>query len=152
MATDPMTIQLSVWRPARLGRRLLPPSQDGASAVPFEDEHLQEEAYSWETREDFPGSLKPDDAGKVRAALFEAFAPHLRPIDRSIAKLEHVIETLAHGCVNSREVAWQDTLTLTRDRDENVNLRANPALSLLHHLRWVHDVFRDVPGASVIVR
>lgn len=151
MQPDTPTIRLTVWRPARLGRRLLKP-QDGTASVPFEDEQLHEEAYTWESSEDFIGSLGGDDAGKVRAALFESFAAHLPPSDRVISKLSAVIDALKVGCDKARYVGWKDVFETASDELNDFNLRANAARALLQHLMWVHDVFRDAPGASIIVR
>jgi len=120
--------------------------------VPFEEEQLHEEAFAWESSEDFAASLQHQDAGQIRAALFEAFAPHLPPAQRGVARLLPVVSALQHACENSRDGGWRDALASVRDGDEMVNLRANPALALLQLLHWVYDGFQHVPGASVIVR
>ncbi len=126
------------------------PDKDPASLVPYQNEQLQEETFSWETREDFSGSLTQVDAGSLRVALFDAFAPHLPPPERSVRKLKAAIDVLRNGSRGTS--GWGDALSTGPYEGEQVNVRANPALSLLHHLRWVFDVFHNVPDASVTVR
>jgi len=132
--------------------RLSSPFSGDTAPVPFQEEQLQEEAYAWEACEDFQGSLGSGDAVRVQETLFDAFAPQLPPAKRAVSKLLPAISALRIGCSNSRDIAWKDAFATISVGNEPINLRANAALALLHHLQWVYDVFSDVPDASVMIR
>ncbi len=47
---------------------------------------------------------------------------------------------------------WSDSPDTVTTSSGELNLRANVALSVLRHFRWVAGVYADVPGASVLLR
>ncbi len=113
---------------------------------------LHEEAYRWETFEDFFGSFDSTQAASVREALVTAFATHLEPAQRSMAQLASALVVLEAACSTAGKNAWKDGTTVESFGDGLINLRAHGGLVLYRHLRWVHAIFKDVPGASVTVR
>jgi len=140
------TLRLTIWRPAHLDRGLM---YEGAA---IHGGDLHEEAYRWETNEDFFGSFDSAQSAVVRAALFTAFATHLAPAQRSMAQLFAALQVLEAACADAGEEAWKDGLTVESFGDGVINLRAHGGLVLYRQLRWVYDIFKDVPGASVTVR
>lgn len=140
------TLRLTIWRPAHPDRRLM----YGGAAIQNGD--LHEEAYRWETTEDFFGSFDTAQSAVVREALFPAFAPHLAPAQRNMAQLSAALQVLEAACAGAGNEAWKDGLTVESFGDGVVNLRAHGGLVLYRHLRWIHDIFKDVPEASVTVR
>lgn len=143
------TIRLTVWRPAHLDRRLM----IGGAVVPSaEEDNLLEEAYRWETAEDFLGSFSATDSAKLKDCLMGWFAPPLPPAERTMVKLGAAMDVLANVCRSAGADAWKDASTTEPNLDGVVNLRAHTGLALYHHIRWVHHVFKDVPGASVTIR
>lgn len=140
------TLRLTIWRPAHLDRRLM--YRDAA----IQNGELHEEAYRWETTEDFLGSFDKTQSAVGREALFTAFATHLAPAQRSMAQLSAALQVLEAACAAAGNEAWKDGLTVESFGDGLINLRAHGGLVLYRHLRWVYDIFKDVPEASVTVR
>lgn len=148
MASEALpTIRLTVWRPARLERRLM--HVDGS---PLAEEELHEQIYRWEAFDDFQGSFDANTSADVRRSLFDDFAPHLPPSERAISKLEGALRVLFRACQSAGTTAWEDVSSTVPNGDDLINLRAHVGFALYHHLRWIYEIFKNVPGASVVVR
>lgn len=162
MGSDANTrFRLSVWRPAQLGRRLDYAHNSGNSAKDatatrgFETSRLHEEIYHWHPgQEDVWGCiLDPAVTNSVRDMLIEGFAPSLPPDNRLMTKFREVVEGVKSALAQPEATSWADTGQMVPiDRDESANLRANSAISLVHHLEWIVRTFGSVPGASVAIR
>lgn len=151
--------QLSVWRPAQLGRPMdyASSDEDGAAkgVVVFDSSRLQEEIYHWYPgQEDVWGCIEsPALAREFRDLFIEGFAPHRPPEQRAMAHFQRAVDRLGEALSNPGTSSWADTMQMVRvGRHEPVNLRGNTALSLWHHMEWIVRTFGSVPAASVTIR
>lgn len=148
--------QLSVWRPAQLGRRVeYPPTggEDAASNPTFDSSRLHEEIYYWHPgQEDVWAITDGRLAAELRERFVEGFAPNLPPEQRSMERFREAVANLrSHATMVEND--WADLMqTINVRRQESVNLRGNTTLSLLHHLEWLVRTFGSLPGASVTIR
>lgn len=150
MAQISSAFHLSVWKAANLTRRMMVSSADVSDL----DCDLLEQVYSWEPEEDIWGSLiDAEQTRKARAALVEAFDPSRAMADRGVAQLGKAVEVLAEIVKTPGATDWSECNEAAKmSNGEQVNLRANTVLLLFRHLEWIWNIFRHVPGASVIVR
>ena len=65
--------------------------------------------------------------------------------------LNAVTELLDDGEVQSG-THWSDCEDTISAGDTELNLRVNAAIGVLSHLRWVAQVYAEVPDASVLIR
>jgi len=148
--------QLSVWRPARLGRRVEYPrsgDDDAASKITFDSSRLHEEIYYWHPgQEDVWAIADATIAAELRERFVEGFAPNLPPEQRSMERFREAVAKL-HAYATTVENDWSDLMqTVNPRRQETLNLRGNMTLSLLHQLEWIVRTFGSLPGASVTIR
>jgi hypothetical protein len=157
MASDANSFRLSVWRPATLSRRVsvFEPSQqaslpgDGSQHL-----HLYEEIYSWAPEEDVWLSIcESADQRRLNSLLVEAFSPDRAPSERGIAALPGALSALRETILSPGKTDWADCReSVQNDEDQRTNYRANSMIALYNHLSWVHEVFKNVPGASITIR
>jgi hypothetical protein len=148
-------LRLEVWRPARLNRRLMYENQDDRSLGigQLQDDRLHEQVYSWKLRGDVWTSLGGDDAGShIQKAITAGFDFSLRPEERSIKKLKSVVDELIGYLADDEHRQWQSWEQPVVDDDPDNTYQIQPLLSLHHHLKWLCEVFQDIPGASVTIR
>jgi hypothetical protein len=155
---DNLQFQLSIWRPAQLGRPLnyAPEKDEGAPrGVAFDSGRLHEEIYHWNPgQEDVWGGIQDSAACReLRDQFVEGFSPSLSPEQRSMERFRESIEKLRTYLSVTDHSNWADLMQTVKVRgSEPVNLRGNAAMSLLHHLEWIARTFETLPGASVTIR
>lgn len=155
---DNLRFQLSIWRPAQLGRLLdyVPGKGENTdSNVAFDSGRLHEEIYHWHPgQEDVWGGIKdPVFCRQLRDQFVEGFAPSLAPQQRSMERFREAVNTLRVYISNADNSEWADLMQIIKVRgSEPINLRGNAALSLLHHMEWIARTFGTLPGASVTIR
>jgi hypothetical protein len=148
-------LRLEVWRPARPDRRLLyeEPDDDGQSLNELQADHLHEQIYGWRLRGDVWTSLKTEEsADTIRERLTTDFSPTRPPNERGFSKMRAILADMHSYLADEKNRQWQDWEQLTDEDDPDSTYRVQPLLSFLGHLRWLCDVFEDVPGASVTIR
>lgn len=148
-------LRLEIWRPARLDRRLIYENQDGHGwgVNELQDNRLHEQAYSWKLRGDVWTALGVDDAGRrIKEAITTGFEFSLRPEERGIDKLKSIVDAFSTYLADEEHRQWQSWEQPLTDDDPNSTYQTQPLLSLHHHLRWLCEVFQNIPGASVTIR
>jgi hypothetical protein len=147
--------RLEVWRPARLGRRLVRDAKTQSRGfVALQSDSIHEQAYGWRLQGDVWTSLgNSSEAKQIRVDLMAQFAADLPPEKRGFDALEALVERMGAFLGDGGNRAWQawePAGPLGEDADDLCQIQ--PVLALYHHLRWLCDVFHDLPGASVTVR
>lgn len=148
-------LRLSIWRPASLDRTYL--YNDDARRGPCSILHesaLLEQIYRWDTgRHDIYGSCNDVAAELIRDRLARPFSRHAAaPATRSVRRFQAVVTELI-DCPDVRGgTSWFDSPETVTTGSGELSLRANVALGVLRHFRWVARVFADVPDASVLLR
>jgi len=125
------------------------------SSETAEANDLYEQLYTWSPKEDIWGGIRDSNkTNLVRMALIERFSPFLPPEQRSMAQFFAALEELEKVVADESAVAWSECEgeAVTEFAEGENNLRANTPLALYRHLRWIHRVFQNVPGASVTIR
>ena len=147
-------IRLDVWRPARIERRLV---YDGIGncdphAEELQEDRLYEQVYSWKIRGDVWTSLGDDGTAKeIRDSITEEFACSLSPADRGLSKIKSAKDRISEYLRNDENRKWQEWEQPISDDDPNNLYRLQPLVAFCHHLKWLLQVFKDVPGASVTI-
>src|SRR5208282_4044458 len=113
----------------------------------------QEQIYSWEPKGvDVWGSIKAvEDMVQVRDLLLE-FDPSRLDSDHGLDKFKRAIDRLGETLDSELKTDWTEAEEIVDLNEDGTNFRANSAAALYNHLKWVHEVFKDVPNASVTVR
>lgn len=148
-------LRLEVWRPARPDRHLVYAEQNGAdsSAKELQEDRLHEQAFSWKLKGDIWTSLADtDEARKIKEAFTTRFSFSLPPEKRGFAKMRAVVTDIETYLANENNRPWQTWDQPIDDDDPDNVYQVQPLLSLYHHLKWICEVFQDIPGASVTVR
>lgn len=144
--------RLDVWKPARLDKQLA----YGEETVVRElhAEHLHEQVYSWKLKGDVWTALSGDDVGdKLKEDLISGFDCSLPPEDRDLSKMKSLIDRLVAFLHNETNRQWQTWPQSTNDdNDQDCLYQVQPLLALCQHLKWIYDIFQDVPGASITIR
>lgn len=160
MTSDNRQFRIIVWRPVDPMRNLmvLPAAASGtetdSDCASYE---FHEQVYAWEPKGvDVWGSVRnSDDTQNLRVLLLETFNPSpASPVSRRrIGKLESILNALEKVLANKGSLDWADSEDIIDStQPESQNVRANTIAVLYNHLRWIYEVFREVPGASVSVR
>ena len=153
MASESLTkFKLSVWRDFVPSKALIL-RQDGGKGrqVLANESELQQEVYSWHTREDPFGGVSDEDARiRLRELLVDRFEASQPPANR---RVEMLIEFLneAQRVIDAGHAEW----TVSQDApvdDEEAPYRLNPLLALSLHIEWLMSSFSGQPGVSVSVR
>lgn len=142
--------RISIWRPFTPEKSLtFHTGQSKNVTVVGPEMAFQQEAFTWNAREDVWGGLIDSE---IRTQLSERligdFQPTLPPMDRGITKLENFLEAAEAAAVNSE---WSNS-GQQLERDGETPVRLNSLLAFCVQLRWICQVFKDIPGASVSVR
>lgn len=162
---QPVRLRLSVWRPAKLDRSVdysppmieqpeaIDPNQNGGRH-PFSTQHLYEEIYRWSSDVDFlSGISNPEQSARIAESLVTSFDSTLSPHQRDMATFGALVTELEGICRAEDQSAWLDCPHIeVGEKGEPVIIRMAPVLALFHHLSWVHETFRHIPGASVTFR
>ena len=157
MANEPEArFHFSVWRPARIDRTYLHITGSGNGperTALLDGSAVLEQLYAWDPGpHDFALSSSPAAVVRINDRLFRPFGEHHPPNDRRVRRfLNAVTELLDDGEVQSG-THWSDSEDTVSEGDTELNLRVNAALGVLSHLRWVAQVYAEVPDACVLIR
>ena len=146
----------SVWRSARIDRTylLVTGSASGPERTALLDgSAVLEQLYAWDPgRHDFALSLSLAAMQLINDRLIQPFGEHRSPKERRVRRfLNAVTKLLDDGEVQSG-THWSDSEDTVSEGDTELNLRVNAAIGVLSHLRWVAQVYAEVPDASVLIR
>ena len=151
MLTDTSAgLRITVWRPYTPDRPLTirVGTDDTISAV-GPDMQLQQEAFTWQVKEDVWGGLADSELRQqLSQKLITDFEPVLPPTQRGMTKLGALLGELDDA---KSAAEWSSSGQQLHDDGETA-VRLNSLVAFLSQLTWLYDVFRDVPGASVSVR
>jgi hypothetical protein len=145
-------LRISVWRDF-VPIKSLTVRRDGETDhhLLASDAHLQQEVFSWQTREDaFAGVIDEETRIRLHEKLLERFDPSRPPADRRVNALRDFIDE-ANNVIEAGRSEW----TISQDPpvdDEDAPFTQNSLLALKLHLEWLMDVFYERPGVSVSVR
>jgi hypothetical protein len=145
-------LRLSVWRDFVPSKSLIFRQSAGQEHHLLDsDVHLQQEVYSWQTREDiFAGVSDEKIRSGLHEKLFGKFEPSRPPSDRRAAALREFIDD-AGKVIRDKASEW----TTSQDppsEDVMSPFALNSLLALKLQLEWLVDVFADQPGISVSLR
>lgn len=148
-------LHLSIWRPASLQRTYLHKDDESRPDPysPLYESALLEQIYAWDTGlHDIYGSCNETAAKLLRSRLVRPFSSQTAQAKRSVRRFQGVVSDLISDPDVCTGTFWSDAPDTVTTNSGDLNLRANAALSLLRHFRWVAGVYADVPGASVLLR
>jgi hypothetical protein len=151
MASDTSAgLRITIWRPYTPERPLtIRKGETDTVTLVSPDMLLQQEAFTWQVREDVWGGLPDNDLREALShALIGRFEPVLPPAQRGMTQLQEFIAELEAAQAKSEWATSGQQL----HADGETPVRFNPLLGFLGQLKWLFDLFRDVPGASVSVR
>jgi hypothetical protein len=110
---------------------------------------FQQDAFSWHVREDiWGGVIDADVRAGLAAKLIGDFQRILPPSERGLDKLEAFLAEAEAAVANSE---WSSSAQY-RETDGETPVRLNVLLSFCVQLRWICQVFKDLPGTSLSVR
>lgn len=148
-------LRLSVWRPASLDRTYL--HRDVGSRpnryLLLDESTLLDRVYAWDTgRHDIFGSCDTTAAKTIQDRLLRPFGQHEPPTRRCVRRFRRVLTDILDNPEVRSGTSWYDSPDTVATSSGELNLRANVALGVLRHFRWVAGVYADVPEASVLIR
>ena len=157
---DTRQFRIVVWRPLAEMRNLMVLPIGTSSPEGDSDQanyEFHEQIYAWEPRGiDVWGSIRsPADTQNLRTLLLDTFNPSpASPVDRRrIGHLQPVLDALAAVLSGQAPLDWADSWdVIDAGRADSPSQRANTIAVLYNQLRWMYEVFKDVPGASVSIR
>jgi len=143
-------VRVSIWRPFAADRPLILQGRRSEYLTPIGPEtQLLREVFSWQVREDiWAGVLDSDVRERLSQRLIEDFEPILPPNERGMPKLRLFVDELARTLP---ETDWSESAHQFEE-DGQTPVRLNALWAFYTQLRWIYDVFRHVPEASVAIR
>ena len=157
MTSEPdARLYFSVWRPARIDQTYLHVTGRGSSRARtalLDGSAVLEQLYSWDPGpHDFALSSSAAAVQRINDRLLRPFGEHHPPHERRVRRfLDAITGLLDDGAVQSG-THWSDCEDTVSAGDTELNLRVNATLGVLRHLRWIAQVYAEVPGASVLIR
>jgi hypothetical protein len=114
--------------------------------------NLQQEVYSWQTKEDYFGGVSDENVrAELQDGLMSKFDASISPVDRNCAELKKFLD-LATNHIASGQSEWIASADAPGDDDDDLPYLLDPLQALVNHLQWIHDVYAHQPGVSVLVR
>ena len=157
MTSEPdARLRFSVWRPARIDRIYLHVTGTGSGperTALLDGSAVLEQLYAWDSGpHDFASGSSSAVARQIEDCLLQPFGEYHLPQERRIRRfLNAVKELLDDGDVQAG-TCWSDCEDTVAAGETELNLRVNAALGVLRHLRWIAQVYAEVPNASVLIR
>lgn len=110
---------------------------------------LQQEAFTFQPKEDIWGGLVDSEVRERLSVRFiSEFEPVKPPSERGLERLHAFLNDLKDAIPKGEWASSGQQL----DEEGDQAIRFNPLLAFYTHMAWVHDIFKDAPGASVSVR
>lgn len=144
--------RVTVWQPYFAGCMLAFP-RDGAAEYDLlgGDFELQREVFTWPLHEDVWAGISEHE---IRVALHQSFVNDFQatrpPHERGMAKLASFVESVGEA-LQLRKSEWSVAESGAAEFS-NTSLMINGLSAFYNQLKWMLDMFRDLPGASVSVR
>lgn len=153
---DVPDLRLSIWRPASIDRTYRYAEDDGTGSnrfSPLDETVILKQIYSWDSGLHDPfGSCKVEVFDLIRGRLLRPFSQHEPPAKRGVRRFHRALSDLLEDSKVRAGTFWSDCPDTVPTGSGDLNLRANAALGVLRHFRWVAGVYADVPDASVLLR
>ncbi len=152
MAGEALKLRLFVWREFVPNRTLtFRRSGEADQQLLAAESGLQQEVYTWQTREDpFSGVSDEGIRLRLRELLVDRFEASRPPSERRISALAEFLSAV-RTAIDGGQTEW----TISEDppvEDEDIPYRLNPLLALQTHLEWLVESFHGQPGISVSIR
>jgi hypothetical protein len=149
MLTDSTSgLEIVIWRPYLPPHEIVFTASDGS--LEYVREGAQRAIFRWRTREDVWAWIREDALRqRLQEQLVRGFDPFKPPVDRSISKLGEVVAELK-AIINENNTRWSVSTQAHPDYEETANV--NSVIALYNQLRWIYNIFQDVPGACLSVR
>ena len=144
--------RVTVWQPYFAGCMLAFP-REGATEYDLlsRDFELQREVFTWPLQEDVWAGVTDHE---TRVALQQRFVNDFQatrpPHERGMDKLEKFVEGLCDALQLGKS-EWSVAESGAAEYS-NASLMINSLAAFHNQLKWMLDMFRDLPGASVSVR
>lgn len=144
---------ISIWRDFQPKVPLVLNPNDGSQPILLHSgSGLQEEIYSWQTKEDCFGCIGDEQVrAKLHAGLVTAFEASKPPQERRVELLRSFLEA-ASAAISSADAEWIASADAPGVDDEDTPVMINPLQALALHLSWLYEVFSRQPGVSILVR
>lgn len=145
-------VRVTIWAPYFAGCMLAfgRDDVDGLGVLDV-DAELQREVFTWPVEEDVWAGITND---AKRAELEERFTtefqPTRLPAERDMVRFAAFVEAL-EGVIASADSEWSVGSSGAAEKSA-AGFMFNGLLALHTQLRWMLDIYRDLPGASVSVR
>lgn len=148
---------LDVWRPLKAHRRISFGIEDRDGNARQTDitqsDRLYEQVYSWNLKGDPWVALGDDEVCKnIQEELTTGFDFNEPPEKRSFEKLSSIVEKIGKYLEDDNNRPWQYWIQPDNENDSDGSFQLQPILALYHHLKWLCELFEDLPGASVTIR
>lgn len=142
--------RVTIWRPYTPVRALTLKDAGSENMTLLGPEAvLQQEAFTFQPKEDVWGGLVDSDAREALSVRFISdFEPVRPPSERGLDRLAAFLVDLREALPKGEWASSGQQL----DEDSEQAVRLNPLLAFYSHLAWMYDTFKDTPGASVSVR
>jgi hypothetical protein len=151
LANDSATgFRLTVWRPYQPTNEI---AFDDGVAIKYigidDDGEVQQNIFMWQIKEDVWGGIKDDELRTtLKDRMFSDFSPFKSPIERGMSKFGEFLKDLENTTKTPNSI-WSLSSQETAD---DIPMPVNLILALYHQFRWIHQVFKNIPDASVTVR
>jgi hypothetical protein len=154
MAIDTIgAFRLTIWRPLAHSRPIsVEPIEATGEPTVLGIESVHEAIYEWQPKIDVWGSLPGSDVTNELREQLRRFHPFEPRSERAIEHLRPFLEKLEE-ILSSDSGKWAFCTTQADETGEpEVEFRSNTALALYRNMKWVYEIFRDLPGAVVTIR
>ena len=149
-------LHFSVWRPARIDRTYLHVTGNGGSSertTLLDGSAVLEQLYAWDPGpHDYALSSSSAVVRQINDRLLQPFGEHHPPHDRRVRPFLNAVTELLDDNDVQDGTYWSDCEDAIAAGETELNLRVNAALGVLRHLRWIAQVYAEVPDASVLIR
>jgi hypothetical protein len=144
-------VRITIWRPYTPERQLAFQLESNEPLMLVRPEmQLQQEAFAWQVREDVWGGVTDADRRlELSQRTIADFEPILPPSQRSMEKFRQLLDAVSAAIENTE---WSDSAQQLDEDDADTPYKLNALLCFHLQMRWIYDVFKDTPGASVSVR
>jgi hypothetical protein len=157
MTSEPdVRLHFSIWRPARIDRTYLHVTASEYSTertALLDGSAVLEQLYAWDPGpHDFALSSSAVATERINERLLRRFGEQHPPQERRVHRFLNAVTELLDDPEVQSGTHWSDCEDMVSAGDTELNLRVNAARSMLRHLRWISQVYAEVPGASVLIR
>lgn len=146
--------KLEVRAPSSLSDNLLLTTHgEGSSpgSLSVDDVAVWTRLLTWTVSQDpFAGLTDDETRLSIQKRINESLGPSAPENQRGPSVLLGLIEAIEASTSMWATAFSPDDVLHGSEEDTPVRVRGD--IGFVHHLRWVYDVFRDVPGVSFLIR